>query len=279
MRTLFKKVIKVIKSNWSDPVWSKVISAIIISVGTSVLGILYFIVISLYKSRSVLNGLQAFLKYLDTNIQITSKRYIIIFFVIAILAMLIPFLNKIKFRKEDEKSIGENTSQEIQLEDLSLNHDRSTDLLDSRIGDAFPGQRGLKWYKEPSIAVSRLQILLKNPLSFAPGSFEQRDPIWWFRGSSNTSIKSFESLTKTKVLINQYEYEIDEIAVNRDENVNKCFLYVKVKAEPPVGVYSWTNEDYVRNFELYGFHREEYGLFNNKYPIGREEYDDGSAII
>jgi hypothetical protein len=279
LRTLFKKVVVIIKANWSDPVWSKVISAIIISVSSSLLGIFYFLIKALLKNKSLWDGWGSFIKYLNEDVHLSSKRYLFVLLMIGILTILIPLIKRMWFKKsisKDDMKIPET----IDLEQASpIITERSTNFLDGRIADAFPGQRGLKWYKEPRIAVSRLNVLLRNPLFFASGSLEQRDPIWWFRGGSNTSIKSFESLTKTKVLINHYEYEIDEVAIYRDENPEKNFIYIKVKAEQPVGIYKWEKEDYIRNYNLYGFHREEYALFNNKYPVTREEYDDGSAII
>jgi hypothetical protein len=121
--------------------------------------------------------------------------------------------------------------------------------------------------------------LLRDPLCFHPDSQEMSDPVWWFRGTSNLHIQSFTKLSNSKILLDVYEYVISEIAVYRDDSYEKDFVYVKVKAEKPVGVYEWFSEDIEQNKKQYGFCREEYGLYNNSVPITREEYDDGAAEI
>jgi hypothetical protein len=256
-----------------------VIATAILSIFSFISGLIVFAITSLIHNNSLVNGWQLFIHYLNTNIDISLKRYlfvvIVIFFIITIVN---PLYKKIKFRRINLNVDEETQNTSAFDERLPQIYERSTTFFDSRIGDAFPGQRGLKWYKDRKTAAARLQILLRSPLIFAAGELIN-EPVCWFRGGRNASVKSCEALTKTKVLMDHHEYEIEEVAVYRDDSPEKNFVYVKVKAESPIGVYNWTKDDIFRNVDFYGFHKEEYALFNNKYPVTREEYDDGSAEI
>lgn len=44
-------------------------------------------------------------------------------------------------------------------------------------------------------------------------------------------------------------------------------------------MYDYTADNFRERLERYGYVREEYGFFNNRFPITREEFDDGSAVI
>ena len=281
MKKLYIKIIKLIHDNWADPVWSKVISAIIISLGSFLLGLIYFGVGALLNSKSLLNGLKSFARFLNSSNTIILKNYVLGLLIILFLSALIPlfrlFKKKKKFNQQDK---DEDEVVEEFKEERPKIFDKSTVFFEERMAESFPGQRGLKWYKNPESAVNRLSILLRSPLSFNPDSPKMSDPVWWFRGTSNLHIGSFTKLTKSKILLDIYEYDISEIAVYRDDvSYEKDFIYVKVKAQKPVGVYEWFPEDIERNKKQYGFCREEYGLYNNKTAITREEYDDGAAEI
>ncbi len=282
MKNLKNKTIKLIRDNWTDPVWSKVISAIIISIGSFILGLIYFAIKALWESDSLSNGLKSFWHFLNTNTTLVLKNYVIGLFSIFILSVIIPLIQLFRTRKKFEQKEGKepesNLLEQTQLE-KPLIYDKSTVFFDDRMANAFPGQRGLQWFKNSAIATDRLQILLADPLRFHPNSKEMSDPVWWFRGTSNLHIQSCKKLSNNKLLIDAYEYVIDEIAVYRDDSYEKNFVYVKVKAEKPVGVYDWSSEDIERNIKQYGFCREEYGLYNDKVAISREEYDDGAAVI
>lgn len=150
-----------------------------------------------------------------------------------------------------------------------------------RICKAFPGSRGLSWFREPKEALDRLEILLHTPLLFENkrGYGTTCDPIWWFRGHQAMYVKEFERINDTRCLLNYNELEIDRIAVYRPTSAYwQSFVYIETKADTPVGIYSLTEEDIERMKGIFGYAWEEYGLFEGT-PIDRECYDDGAAVI
>jgi hypothetical protein len=271
------KIYEFLKRNWSDPVWSKVISAIIIGIGSFILGAIWFGLKSLIDKRTIANGWQAFISYLNTEQTITGKRVLFILGLIILIVLLLPFCKSLynlivtSFQKSDAVIMEED-------DELQIMHDRSTVFLDNRMADAFPGLRGIKWYKGAD-AVSRLTIMLKKPLRFSQESPQINDPIWWFRGGRNSSISNCRAVSRTKILFDHHEYIIDQIAVYRDDHPEKNFIYIKAKADSPVGAYKYTKDHLKWHIDTFGYHREEYGLINKKYPVSREQYDDGAAEI
>ena len=275
MRSFVRKTITLINDKWNDPVWSKVISAVILTVGGAILGLLWVVVKSLFDKQSLLNGWQSLLIYLNEEQTISGKRIFFLLTSILALVLLLPLFKEIYRIVSGQVNIAETAVEDD--DELKSIHDRSTVFFDYRIADAFPGLRGLKWYTGMQ-AVSRLEILLKKPLRFAPGN-EINDPIWWFRGGRNSSIKKCRAESKSKILVDHHEYIIDKIAVYRDDHTEKSFIYVQSKADSPVGVYKYTKEDVRRNLENFGFHREEFAIVNSKHPVTREQFDDGSAEV
>jgi hypothetical protein len=164
----------------------------------------------------------------------------------------------------------------------------SSELFERRLSDAFPGLRDLKVITDSEVAVERLGIVLRDPLYREnPNSLGGHYfPFWWFRGGNN-SIDRFQKLSKTKCLIGIRELEISRIvAVRSFSNGERNFLYIESAGQAPVGCYEYdegeieqklqaTQEGFgERNYSV----SEEYGIWQG-YPITREEYDDGAALI
>lgn len=73
----------------------------------------------------------------------------------------------------------------------------STSFFAFRFAQAFAGARSIKWF-EGKDAVKRLNILLREPLTFEkPGGYVT--PIWWWR-DGNLQISRFKRLSKNSVL-------------------------------------------------------------------------------
>lgn len=154
-----------------------------------------------------------------------------------------------------------------------------TVFFDNRLGKAFPGIRGLKWFDNPEIALYRLSLLLKFPLVYDKwGNEADPSPIWWFRGNSNNSIRTFKTISKTKCLINFWEVEIERMAVYKSERYYRHFIYIETKPESPTGVYNYSKESLDDMIDSFGYAFEEYGIIQG-YNVTREEFDDGATEI
>jgi len=155
-----------------------------------------------------------------------------------------------------------------------------TVFLSYRIAKAFPGIRGLHWFNNPKEALDRLELLLKTPLSFEKtlGDGVSSNPIWWSRGYSDMDIGKFNRVSETKCLMDFEELEIDKIAVYHSNIYWQSLVYVEVKGEESIGLYSQTQEDINRMIDNFGYACEEYGLYDN-IPVSRPCYDDGAAVI
>lgn len=149
-----------------------------------------------------------------------------------------------------------------------------------RIAKAFPGIRGLHWFKKSKEALDRLDLLLKQPLFFEKsiGYGTTTDPIWWWRDMRASWIKKLQRLSETRCLLDRYELDIDKVAVFHSNAYYKCFVYVEVNRDKPVGVCETIEEDIERMVSNWGYALEEYGLFDQT-PIARTCYDDGAAVI
>ncbi|TXI37989.1 MAG: TIR domain-containing protein [Nitrosomonas sp.] len=166
-----------------------------------------------------------------------------------------PALGKSPFVKEDTRPV--------------LNED-STVFFSDRFSSAFPGVRGVEWFKNSKAAVDRLGLLLKDPLVF-----EDQTPIWWWR-SGELYIKSFRKVSDSKVIMDYHELDIEEVAAVNKGSYYQCFVYVKVAPSEPSGLYNYSFiKDSVDNR---GYAHEEFAIFNDKF-ITRNDYDDNATII
>jgi hypothetical protein len=274
--TIQRVYLNVRKNYWSDPVWSKVISAGIITVLGSILTTIYLLIkafIDKISFEEAFSQLTTFFKQ-DTSV----NNFILVIFILIFSLFLIKFILQLVLELKRQKKIKleeQNKKEELPLVPLA-----STVFFSYRLASAFPGQRGLIWFDDPKIIVERLLILFKVPIRFKS---DERDgfsstPIWWFRDTSSMYIEKIKKLSKTKILMNFDELEIKRMAVNIDKAYYKCFIYLEVKAEKQTGLYKIDEKDIERHIETFGYSWEEYGLFKNK-PIKRAEYDDGAATI
>lgn len=142
-----------------------------------------------------------------------------------------------------------------------------------RFSHAFPGLRGIEWLEDADAIGKRLEILLRQPLVYEEGHV-----AWWWRGTSNMHILSFERVEGSYFLMDGYELNISRIAaVNMSDSYFRKWLYVEASASAPTGLYpDRDNRDTIKNF---GYDWEEFGLVDGTLPITRAEYDDGAALI
>ncbi|MCW5799905.1 MAG: hypothetical protein KIT40_15520 [Nitrospira sp.] len=160
------------------------------------------------------------------------------------------------------------TSKQNQLP--SLGQESSTVFFSSRFAKAFPGVRGIQWFRNPREAIKRLEIFFTKPFVFSDAQ-----PIWWWR-LGETQIETFTIVSVDTVLIDRQEITIEELAAVNAGSYYQQFLYIKAKPSPPCGLYDTSHlQDEVA---LNGYAREEFGLYRGR-PITRAEFDDGAAVI
>jgi len=257
---------------WSDPVWSKVISTVIIAVGGGILGLLWAVIKSLYQNIPFKTVVSQFWEVLSESTPINNA--LIVFVAACLLFSVVKFASRLYKVKKTSSPV------EKDCEALPKIQEHSTVFFEYRLSDAFPGQRGLVWYTDPKTIVSRLSIALSDPLQFDRNEVPLDyvcDPVWWFRGHSSMFISTFKKLTSTKVLMDFDEMYIDKIAVNIDKHYYKCFIYVELKADKPSGVRK-VDEEYINDhFKHFKYVREEAGYYKGKY-YSREEYEDRATV-
>lgn len=260
---LKEKLQTLYKTYWNDPVWSKVIAAGI----TGILGIIFTLLwagtVAIFQNISFGDVLSGFFA-LTPEIKTVGK-WAVYMVVLILLYGMIRYIIIKKFTPMPEEG----------LQSRSI-HEYSTSFFAARLASAFPGQRGLKWY-ESKTAIQRLKIVLKKPLRFT--SDDNRcpgDPVWWYRGSSNCPIEDVEFVSRTKMIMDVYEININRMAVMIDDSYYKCFIYIE--ANPENNIFTRPRTDIEGSISYKGYANEEYGAFG-KTNVTREEYDDGAALI
>jgi hypothetical protein len=276
-----KRLILTVKENWKDPVWSKVIATVIITVSGFILTTVYSLIKSLISDVSFNTVLSEIYMYFSNDISI--KLWIAIVLILAYLALIfkpiIEFFNQIISKLKNTKKETAETPKESPR---ATEH--STSLFHYRMAGAFPGVRGVIWFDNPKVATKRLTNLLQVPLRFSSGSREaEGDPIWWFRGGSAMYIEKFKKVGSKKALMNFDQLKIKRIAAYQGDSYYKDFVYVEVEGEKQTGLYNHTKDDIQRHIDSFGYSWEEYGLIKNRLgwttPIRREDYDDGATVI
>lgn len=156
----------------------------------------------------------------------------------------------------------------------------ATVFFENRVCEAFPGVRGLQSFTDPKEALDRVQHLLQEPISFerANGYGTDKNPIWWWRGLQCNALTRFFRLSQTRCLLDNFELEIERVAVWRSQSYHHCFVYVEVRPDQPIGLYRETEDVLCDMVSLKGYAKEEYGLYQNT-PITRACYDDGTAFL
>lgn len=152
----------------------------------------------------------------------------------------------------------------------SLDGQSNTVFFSSRFSDAFPGARGIHWFRDSSKAVERLSILLRQPIAF-----REATPIWWW-STGEMHISKFEILAPDTILLNCKELIVDEIAAVNAGEYYQCFVYIKTRPSERTGLYDSTFE--ASQIEASGYAHEEYAIYKGGF-VSRAEYDDGSAVI
>ena len=152
----------------------------------------------------------------------------------------------------------------------SIRGESSTVFFSNRFSDAFPGVRGVHWFREPADAVERLRILFRDPFVF-----RESIPIWWWR-TGDMHIDHFDVLAADTILLDYQELIIDELAAVNAGAYYQSFVYIKAKPSEPTGLYDPASVP--SQVESLGYAREEFGLFRGR-PVSRAEYDDGSTVI
>lgn len=169
-----------------------------------------------------------------------------------------PALGKSPFAQREEDALP------------SIRGESSTAFFSNRFSDAFPGVRGIKWFREPTEAVERLRIFFRNPFVF-----QDSIPIWWWR-NGDMHIDSFDVLAADTVLVDHQELVIKELAAINPGAYYQSFLYIETKPSEPTGLYDQASVS--SEVERWGYAREEFGLFRG-HLVNRAEYDDGSTVI
>lgn len=142
--------------------------------------------------------------------------------------------------QKDEYSIDKNIKNDFSVEklqnDIALLS--STSFFSKRMGEAFPGIRGIKEFGDVEDCKMRLENLLKYPLGN-----NYLDHIWWLRGLANFQILQFSLLDNDKVLINNTEIKLKRIVVNRSNSYYKDFVYIEIEPDDATGL----NENIINN--------------------------------
>lgn len=253
-----RKPVLLIKDNWKDPVWSKVIAAFIIAVLTTVIALL----------KSIFSGIPFFSVLRTIWVFLVDKTPITNGVILIASTIAVYFIGYKIFRLSSD--FRKRNQQEIEVESYPV--DPAPDFS-NRVAKAFPGLRGIKTISNPKDAIHRLEILLKKPLEHKGVS-----SIYWYRGSGFNYISSFQRLRKNKVLMNQEELVINKITAYHGRSYFRDFVYVETEAEKQIGINEVSNEVIERCIESFGYAFEEYGLFGKK-VIRREEHDDGAATF
>lgn len=168
-------------------------------------------------------------------------------------------------------SLGKNLFATFEEEVLpSIGDQSSTVFFSYRFGKAFPGVRGIQWFKDPVEVVERLAVFFTEPFFF-----RDSQPIWWWR-TGDMHIDSFKVLAADTVLIDQQEFVIDELAAVNAGGYHQAFIYLKTKPSQPSGLKD--HSPVQDQIDYWGYAREEFALYRGK-PIRRAEYDDGAAVI
>ncbi len=277
-----KKLIFIINENWKDPVWSKVIATVIISLSTFILASLYALFEYLFSKISFWETFQKINEWLNNEITFSLRTLIILILLYLVLASK----QIVKLIREIESNKKTTLKKEVKRQELKLPiaTEHSTSFFHQRMASSFPGVRDITWFNDSKVAVQRLEILLKEPISFSAGSHDcESDPIWWFRGRRALFIYKFLKIGRKKVLMNNEQLIIKRIAVYHGDTYYKDFVYVEVEGEKQTGLYEIKANDVQSHIDKFGYSWEEYGLIKNwlgwKIPIKREDFEDGATVI
>lgn len=182
----------------------------------------------------------------------------------------------LRFAKRAKIRLGDIKSTPPRVEQKRLTPRDSTPFFANRFASAFPGLREVHWYYDYE-AIRRLESLLRYPLVFVyPGGGST--PIWWWRGG-NLGVSDFRVISKKSVVVERKELDIQRIAAVPYNEYYRSFVYIESRPMPPIGLYPCTSEDIQRKISTFGYASEEYGIYEGKHFLTREECDDNAAVI
>jgi hypothetical protein len=179
-------------------------------------------------------------------------------------------------RSEDTEHLDQHVPSALYSTSALEAVDRSTVFFDKRFCAAFPGVRGVEWFAGKD-AITRLSVLLQDPLSFETGK-RGRNPIWYWR-DMNYPINTFRILNRFTILAGTMELRIRNIAAVNIGAYNQCFVYIETDPMKPTGLYPRRQEEVETIRKRYGYSWEEYGLYKGKRKITKDQYDDNGATI
>ena len=247
---------KHIRSIWNDSVFSKVISSGLLLC----IGIIPTLNYSFF-CKIVLMGLLILL--------------------IIIIWYIIIYQNP-KKRSYTEKDTLKTGNEPIEsTETIHEIREETTIFFSQRISEAFPGERGIIWYNSPKSIIKHLNIFFKNPFFFNRRGSENTfcDPIQLYRGSINIPIEKFKIINHKKILLNNLELRVKRMAVNCEPRYDKQYIYLECEPDTPTDLDTITPQFIRDRINNPGYAYEEYGLYNNKIPITRLQYDDNAIWI
>ncbi|WP_310475744.1 hypothetical protein [Sandarakinorhabdus sp.] len=148
----------------------------------------------------------------------------------------------------------------------------STPFFFERVGDAFPGKRGIYWTTGPEDVAMRLGRLLGGELRIGLST-----PIWMFRGGVSIGIEQFRQIGPETFLIGHHELKVSRLALCESPLYYRNFVYVECEGLAPTGIDDSSAERLKEAIKEGRSTYEEYGLTDDGMLVTREEYDDGAA--
>lgn len=139
------------------------------------------------------------------------------------------------------------------------NYIQPTVFFHDRTAGAFPGLRGLYETSDKDEIISRLSILLRDPLQFK--GYYPSFMMFDMRGGT-MDISRFRVLDEDHVIIVHDELKPKRLAVFRPAAYWQSLIYLECYPDVPTGLYENARE------------YEEYAVFQDEL-ITRAEYDDG----
>ena len=166
--------------------------------------------------------------------------------------------------------LGKNPFSQVEDTRPSIEGRTSVQFFGNRFAKTFPSVRGIERFRNTTEIIERLEVFFRQPFDF-----RDADPIWWW-GYGNCHIDSFRILSPDTILINQYEFVIDELAAVNALADDQAFIYLQTKPSQPSGLYDHSSHE--EQLASKGYVDEEFAVYRGR-SIKRTEHDDGSAVI
>jgi serine/threonine protein kinase len=141
-----------------------------------------------------------------------------------------------------------------------------------RFCEAFPGVRGTAHVQDAKEMISRLNVLLKEPLRATV------NPIWELSGNGSMPVTRFRVVDESTVLISHHRFKMRDLFACRGHVYHHDFVVLRWDPDSPSGLYPVPSpEEIAEAVEQYGGYAEEYGVWNGEL-ITRHEYDDNAVF-